>query len=184
MWHFLDTCGVSSLNSDIQLKYWHLLSTEILPWTVAWIKISFISPQSPSPSLNFSQLVLPKYFLCSSWKYYLCQDSHPWLYPIISLCLMIPHPKYSGCSRKSPSVGKYTFHVRPSSPQYSNYQQFTVILWQPLVNCIPIGSNMDSEIKTFSLHSHEGSIKNHLSCGRSHKEDYDLWIHWGSGQLD
>ena len=62
---------------------------------------------------------------------------------------MIPHPKYSGCSRKSPTVGKSTLPLRTSSPQYSNYWQFTVILWQPLVNYVLISSNLDSVSKHF-----------------------------------
>ena len=45
--------------ADIHLKHRHLLGTEIVPWTVAWINISFLSLSLfLSPSLSLSILSL------------------------------------------------------------------------------------------------------------------------------
>lgn len=53
-WNRLDNSAVSSLKSDIHLKHWHLLGAKILPWTLAWIKITL----SPHLSLYLSFLSL------------------------------------------------------------------------------------------------------------------------------
>lgn len=99
----------------------------------------------------------------------------------ISLHAMISIPKYSRCSRNSPSVRIDTLQFGPSSPKSSNYQPFIGTIWIALVNCILTGSNLDSEVKIFQPQLNEVFVKNQLSCCRLHK-DYFLWICWGCGQ--
>jgi len=130
----LGESAVSSLNSDIHLKHWHLLSAEILAWTLAWIKITFIYPPlSLCASITFSQVVLPQAFLWWCLKNYLSQDSCPRLYQKFSLHHMILHPKYSWCSRKSPSLGKETFQLGQSNPSKKrsahDYEPLTTFSW-------------------------------------------------------
>jgi len=99
-WNMLEKNIVASLKLDIQLNHWHHIGNDILPWTIAWIKISFVSlffslsvSLTLSPYLTFSGRVLPQYFLLWSWNNYLNQESRPSIYPVINLLVMTPHSK-------------------------------------------------------------------------------------------
>ena len=70
-----------------------------LPWTVAWIKISFYF-LSLSPSLyaslcfTLSQFLLLLVYLGWSWMKYLSQWIRPSCHTAFNIQLLIPHPKY------------------------------------------------------------------------------------------
>ena len=151
-WQIREKSAGSSLNSDIHRNHWQQLVDEIFPWIHAWIKNSFLS-LSLSLSLPVSQIMLLQVLFGCSSRSYLSQEPCPYLYATFYLHLLIPHPKYNQCSRKSSSVERETFQLGPTSPHYSHCQPFTVTWWHPHVNCGLLG---------FKIWLRDQNIFNHI----------------------
>jgi len=104
---------------DIVLKHKHLFGAEVVPWTLSWIKISFISfslsiCQSISLSLIPPSLSLktssPK-FTCGHPLWHLSQDTSPHLFTTFYIRLPIPYQVYKLWSRKNSSVVIESFQL-------------------------------------------------------------------------
>lgn len=151
--------------SDTQLKHRQHLGADIMPWTIAWIKISFIY-LSKTLSLCLSlirslslTLLSQKYLVLSSVNY-LIQEYSPSIYPEISPS-SDPPTQLKLYSRNNTSVGIYirctTGHPTPTLPIITSSQLPVDYLMCAAVYMIP---NLILRLTHFQQHSHEGSSKN------------------------
>ena len=141
-----------------------MLSTEILPWTLAWIKNFFISPP-----LNFFSLSLKSCCPKISWGYpgkkFLSQDLTQHFNSFL-----IPHPKYFQWSRKNSSVGIETFHIGPSSPHSSHCQPLMVNSWPQHVNWSLLGSQIKLRDQNIFNHIHMRALARISFSAAEHNE--------------
>ena len=141
----------------------HLLVNEILPWGVAWIKISFISLSlclplsllslSTSPSFSLSRFLLPRIFLWWYWLTYISQDHSPSLCSTFCLHHLISYQLYKWWSRKNYSVRIETFQLGHPTP---TLPIFSPSLWLLTISFVlqPMWSNTGLRDQCIFIHIH------------------------------
>ena len=186
-WRIWDKIAVSSLSSVIHLNHWHLPDTEILPWTLAWIRNSFLSfylflSHSFSLSLSLKSFCpkFPEVILGN-----ICQPGDCLnIYLTLSFHLPIAHPKYNIWSRNISSIGIETVQVGPSTPQSSTFSPSEWPSDHPMSTAVYVVPNLTKRWKYFQPCSHEISNKNELPCSRPHLEHQVFWMCWRDGNMD
>ena len=153
-WRIWDKIAVSSLSSVIHLNHWHLPDTEILQWTLAWIRNSFLSfylflSHSFSLSLSLSQIVLPQVSWGDPGEYMSARRLPKYLLNIIL-------PSSNRPSKVQYLVKKYLLYRNRDSSSWAihhpvfHFQPFRVTLWPPNEYCSLRGPKFDQEMKIFS----------------------------------